>query len=162
MTAPEPRALEIASFRYRIIADVAEAEGGAVRGAIAAAAARSYVHPAGHRVRFSSRTLWRWLARYHQGGLPALTPRRRKDAGTLRAVSQAVLDRAVELRGENTDRPTKTVIDILQRLKVVGVGTLTRSTLDRPSTILGPHANASIVWASRPSRRSSPPPRSNW
>ncbi len=137
MTEPESRALEIASFRYRIIADVAEAEGAGVRRAIAAAAARSYVHPAGHRVRFSSRTLWRWLARYHAGGLHALKPRRRKDAGTLRAVSQAVLDRAVELRGENNDRPTKTVIDILQRLKVVGVGTLKRSTLDRHLDHLG-------------------------
>jgi hypothetical protein len=46
-------------------------------------------------------------------------------------VLQAVLDRAVELRGENHDRPTKTVIDILQRLEVVAVGTLKRSTLDR-------------------------------
>ena len=137
MTEHEPRALEIASFRYRIIAAAAEAEGGGVSHAIAAAAARSSVHPAGHRVRFSSRTLWRWLARYQHGGLNALKPLRRKDAGTLRAVSQAVLDRAVERRGENNDRPTKTVIDILQRLKVVSVGTLKRSTLDRHLDHLG-------------------------
>lgn len=134
----EARGLAIASFRYRIIADAAEAHGGTGVGrAIAAAAARSYVHPEGHQVRLSSRTLWRWLARYRQGGLSALKPRRRKDAGRLRALSQAVLDRAVELRGENNERPTKTVIDILQRLEVVAVGTLKRSTLDRHLDHLG-------------------------
>ena len=137
MTEHEARALETASFRYRIIADAAEAQGAGVRRAIEAAAARSYVHPNGHSVRWSARTLWRWLARYQHGGLGALKPRRRKDAGTLRALSQTVLNRAVELRGENNDRPTKTVIDILQRLKVVAVGTLKRSTLDRHLDHLG-------------------------
>lgn len=132
MTDREQRALEIASFRYRIIADAAEAAGGGgVRRAIAAAAERRYVNLAGHRVCFSRRTLWRWLALYQQGGLNALQPRRRKDAAQLRALSTEVLERAVRLRQENVERPTRTVIDILERLKVVAVGALKRSTLDR-------------------------------
>jgi putative transposase len=137
VTNREQWALEIASFRYRIIADAAEAEGRGVRRAIAAAAQRAYLNPAAQRVRFSARTLWRWLALYQRGGLSALQPRRRKDAGTLRALSPEVLERAVGLRTENHERPTKTVIDILQRLQLVSAGALKRSTLDRHLDHLG-------------------------
>lgn len=87
MTDREQRTLEIASFRYRIIADAAEAVGAGVGREIEAAAARTYVHPDGHSVGFSTRTLWRWLGLYKERGLKALYPKRRKDAGKLLAVS---------------------------------------------------------------------------
>ncbi|MBI3744732.1 MAG: transposase family protein [Chloroflexi bacterium] len=131
MTDRDQRALEIASFRYRIIADAAEAVGADVSQAIAASAERTYVHPDGQSVCCSARTLWRWLGRYKAGGLNALRPTRRTDAGTLRALSSALLERAIALRHENQERPTKTVIDILERLQVAAPGSLKRSTLDR-------------------------------
>ena len=131
MTDREQRALEIASFRYRIIADAAEAVGADVSQAIEASVERTYVHPDGQSVGCSARTLWRWLGLYKEGGLNALRPKRRKDSGKLRALSSKVLDRAVELRQENQERPTKTVIDILERLHVAAPGILKRSTLDR-------------------------------
>ena len=137
MTDREQRTLEIASFRYRIIADAAEAVGAGVGREIEAAAARTYVHPDGHSVGFSTRTLWRWLGLYKERGLQALYPKRRKDAGKLLAVSSQLLERAVALRKENQERPTKTVIDILERLHVVAPGRLTRSTVDRHLGRLG-------------------------
>jgi len=137
MREGEEKALEIASFRYRIIADAAEAVGGGVSAAIEAAAARQYVNLCGEKVRFRARTLWRWLKLYRRGGLNALRPHRRKDAGKLRSLPQTVLDQAVKLRKENEERPTKTVIDILERLKVVYPGSLKRSTLDRHLDHLG-------------------------
>ncbi len=137
MRDTEHWALEVASFRYRLIADAAEADGPGVRRAIEHAAARPYVHPSGQTIRLSERTLWRWLKSYQRGGLHALKPPRRKDAGTLRALSTETLERAVALRRENDERPTKTVIDILQRLKVVCAGALKRSTLDRHLDHLG-------------------------
>ena len=137
MTDREQRGLEIASFRYRIIADGAEAVGAGVAAAIETAAQRTYVHPDGHSVGVSARTLWRWLQLYRAGGLAALRPKRRTDAGELRAVSSRILERAVALRQQNQERPTKTLIDILQRLHVVAPGMLKRSTLDRHLGRLG-------------------------
>ena len=87
MTDREQRALEIASFRYRILADAAEAGGAGVGQAIAAAAERTDVHPDGQSVGCSMRTLWRWLRLDKAAGLNARRPRRRTDAGKLRALS---------------------------------------------------------------------------
>ncbi len=137
MTDWQERALEIASFRYRVIADAAEADGLGVTAAINQAANREYSRADGSRVRFSKRTLWRWLDAYQHGGLAALMPKRRKDAGKLRAIRSDVLDRAVKLRKSNTQRATKTIIDILERLEVVEPGAIKRSTLDRHLDHLG-------------------------
>jgi putative transposase len=133
----EDTAIEIASFRYRIIADAAEADGQGVTAAIERAAEREYIDPQGHKVKISARTLWRWLNAYQSDGLAALKPKRRKDAGSLRAFLPDVLEQAVHLRKSNTQRASKTIIDMLERLKVVKPGTVKRSTLDRHLDHLG-------------------------
>ena len=132
----EERELQIASFRYRVIADAAESETDTTA-AIEAAAARSFVDPAGREVRFDARTLWRWLSAYRRKGLSALRPRVRKDRGQLRALSAEILRTAAELRRQNEERPTKTLIDILVRQRVITRGELARSTLDRHLAQLG-------------------------
>lgn len=137
MTDFEDRALEIASLRYRIIADAAEADGEGVTVAIREAASREYRDPYGKTVEVSERTLWRWLDAYRRMGLAALKPKRRKDAGKLQAIAPEVLDKAVRLRKAQTTRATKTVIDILERLGKVEPGALKRSTLDRHFDRLG-------------------------
>lgn len=133
----DDRRLEIASFRYRAIADAAEAAPGGVTAAIVRAAARSYVDPSGREVVFDVRTLWRYLSSYRRGGLKALAPALRSDSGELRAMSEELLGRAVQLRRENEDRATKTIIDMLERLGHVEPGGLSRSTLDRHLCRLG-------------------------
>ena len=111
----EDRALEIAALRYRIIAEAAEADGTGVTAELKEAASRNYLGLDGQVFVVSERTLWRWLERYRVGGLRALMPKQRSDARQVRAIGVAVLERAAQLRRENNDRPTKTIIDTLQR-----------------------------------------------
>jgi transposase InsO family protein len=127
----EEARLTTASFRYRLIADAVEVSADAVTAAVAEAAARSYLDPGGTQIEVSERTLWRWLAAYRQAGLLGLQPKARKDRGKLLACPANVLEMAARLRRENEDRATKTIIDILERKKVVEPGALARSTLDR-------------------------------
>lgn len=123
--------LEIAAFRYRIIAEAAEANGVCVTSAIEDAAKNSYFHPNGHTlVTVSKRTLWQWLRNYKRHGLRGLCPKQRKNLPATRVISPAILEKAIALRKEDPDRATKTVIDILERLKRVKPHTLKRSTLD--------------------------------
>jgi transposase InsO family protein len=139
---PEDRALEIATFRYRVLAEILEAleegAGKGVRRAIADAAKRSYVDHCGRATQVTTRTLWRWLAAWRQSGIKGLWPRAaRKDRGSLRAFKREILDRAVELRREQPRRATETIVDILEREKTIEVGAVARSTLDRHLDRLG-------------------------
>ncbi len=132
MVDENERRLNIAARRYRVIAEAAESSGGDVSAALERAARRSYSHPDGlELIDVTPRTLWRWLAAYRDGGLLALQPKVRNDRGRLRAFSPDVLEEAARLRRENEDRPTKTIIDILERTHEVDKGGLARSTLDR-------------------------------
>jgi transposase InsO family protein len=138
MTDFQTRALEIAAWRYRIIAEAAEAQGQGVAEAISEAAAAEHLGLDGTRQRISERTLWRWLAAYRAGGLKKLMPKQRKDAGSLRAMSHDVLERAAALRREKKKtRATKTIIDILERTHKVKLHQVKRSTLDRHLDHLG-------------------------
>jgi len=137
MNDPQERNLQIASFRYRLIADAAETDGAGVDRAIEQASKRVYPHPDGGQVSYSERTLYRWLRAYRRGGLRALGPKRRKDAGQNKAISEKLLQQAVMLRKQNPNRATKTLIDILQRQKLAQPGQLKQSTLDRQLSFLG-------------------------
>jgi transposase InsO family protein len=123
--------LEIAAQRYRIIAEAAKMEGTGVTAEIEAAAKREYRGVDGQILVVTSRTLWRWLEQYRQGGLNALKPKARSDAGKMRVLNDQVLERATALRRSNNERPTRTIIDILERTKWVEPGEVKRSTLDR-------------------------------
>jgi putative transposase len=131
MTDWQDRALQIAAFRYRLIAEAAEADGQGVTIAIERAAGREYHDPDGHRAHYTPRTLWRWLQAYRLLGLLGLMPRRRADALKPKAISEKVLGKAIQLRKQNPRRATATLIDMLERTKVVEPGSLKRSTLDR-------------------------------
>jgi putative transposase len=133
----DERALKIASFRYRLIADAAEAIDGGVTAAIEAAAAKPHIDPDGATITVVTRTLWRYLQSYKAGGIRALVPKERKDRGVLRGVSAEVLEQAAQLRREKDSRATKTIIDILVRKRTVKRDDLARSTLDRHLDRLG-------------------------
>lgn len=131
MKDDEDRRLDIAAFRHRIIAPAIDATEDGVTAALRAAAARSYQDGAGIEQRFGLSTLWSWLALYRRGGLLALRPAPRKDRGLVRAIPADILEAAAALRREQTDRPTKTIIDILVRTQRIQRQDIARSTLDR-------------------------------
>jgi transposase len=117
-------------FRYRLIAEAAEAPKGA-RAALMRESAGKHTWPDGRPVRVSLRTLQRWLKRFKHGGLAALGRAPRKDKGRVRALSEAAVARVIALRHEETARSTPTLIDIVERAGEVAKGSLRRSTLDR-------------------------------
>lgn len=126
----DPR-LRLALLRYRLIVEALEAPRGERAAILRAVAAKDHAHPDGTLLRVSVRTLERWITRYAEGHLTALVRARRADAGTLRAVPVAAVDRAIALRQEVGARSTATLIDALERAGEVAPGALKRSTLDR-------------------------------
>lgn len=121
MTTPptvrdDDKARAEALFRYRVIAPLLE-EGATdpLRERVAEVAAATHAHPHEGEITLSARTLWTWLACFRGGGIEALHPRRRKDKGSVRAMSAEALARAEALRRELPKRWTSTVLDILVR-----------------------------------------------
>lgn len=131
----DEQAMMLAFFRYGVIAPIVEADGlasGQTRELIEALTAQSHFLPGKGPVVVKERTVYEWLRRYRQGGLEALLPRVRKDKGKGRVVDEQVLARAIELRKENRQRWTSTLLDIMQRDGTFhGKPVPHRSTLDR-------------------------------
>lgn len=120
-----------ALFRYRLIAEAAEAPKGARTEILREIAGDEHTWPDGRAVRVSLRTLQRWVKRFKRGGLAALGRAPRKDKGRVRALNEAAVARVITLRHEGTWRSTPTLIDIVERAGEVAKGSLRRSTLDR-------------------------------
>lgn len=85
--------------------------------------------PDGSVRRFSVRTLERYLASYRNGGVDALMPEARDDQARPRALPQAVIDRAAELRREQPARTVEQLMAMLEAENMALPGTLKRSTL---------------------------------
>ena len=128
-------AIQVALFRYGVIAPVAEREEyapGEITRLVTEIAGREHYLPGKGPVRVSLRTVYAWLAAYRSQGIEALRPAVRKDRGRSRKIEKKILDRAIRLRKEVPKRRTKTLLDILVR-----EGTLPkevpfhRATLDR-------------------------------
>jgi transposase InsO family protein len=143
-SAPPPLAdddprLREALFRYRVIADLVTyvLTPGDLTGLVREAAAHRYVTPEGTETTLTPRTLWRWLASYRRGGLAALLPKRRVDAGVLRALSADALDRATVFRREDRSRSAAQIVDMLERERRIEPGTVSRQTVDRALRRLG-------------------------
>lgn len=126
-------AILTALFRYGVIGPLTdEPAADSLRARIAQIAAHEHYHPKRGVQRISERTLWTWIGLYRQGGIQALRPCRRKDAGSLRALSVEALDRAEALRREEPQRWTRFVHDILVREGLLpSTDAVHRSTLDR-------------------------------
>lgn len=87
----ELRAAELARFRYSVIAELANAylDRGALAKLIREKASREYEVPGIGRRRYTEGALRKWLAAYRKHGMEALAPKRRRDAGVPRALSEA-------------------------------------------------------------------------
>ena len=79
--------------------------------------------------KISASALKRWLKAFLAGGIQALYPKTRSDEGNVKALSEAVIARAIELRRESPRRPVHRLVELLKAefpdVKVK------RSTLDR-------------------------------
>ena len=131
----DEQGMMLAFFRYGVIAPIVEADGlayGQTTELIETLSAQSHFLPGKGPVSVKERTVYEWLRRYRQGGLDALLPRVRKDKGKGRVVDEHIVSRAIQLRKENPQRWTSTLLDIMQREGTFdGKVVPHRSTLDR-------------------------------
>ncbi|HTX01840.1 MAG TPA: DDE-type integrase/transposase/recombinase [Acidimicrobiales bacterium] len=105
---------KIALHRFSVIAEaVNERLSASERGvAVRAAAARRHSHPDGAERRYSRGTIDRWLRSWRAGGLEALKPSPRADAGTVRAHPE-LLEEACALRLELKSRSAAQIARII-------------------------------------------------
>ncbi len=104
----------IALHRWGVIAEAANtrltpAERGSV---VRAIAARAHLHPDGHERHYSRGTIDRWIRAWRAGGLDALRPAERADAGTVRAHPELFAE-AAALRLELPSRSAAQIASII-------------------------------------------------
>jgi putative transposase len=112
----DDRAVQLALFRYGVIAPLAERKSpapGEVSATVREIAGREHYLPGKGPIRISKRTIYAWLAAYRRGGIDMLRPKRRKDRGRSRVLDDPILERAITLRKEQLKRTTATILDIL-------------------------------------------------
>lgn len=129
----EKQALEIAIFRYGVIAPLVTREIGRGEQArlLREAASRHYEIPYSQKHTIGVRTLERWLSAYREQGLDGLKPDPRADVGSPRRVPRELLEKAVLLKREVPERSVRQVISILELAGEAPPGLLKRSTLGR-------------------------------
>jgi putative transposase len=135
------RSMLLALFRYETIAPVVEAETlarGETRRLIRQIAERTHYLPGRGPVAVAERTAWEWIRRYREDGLHGLLPLMRSDKSIPRVMDKELLERAIQLRKENPERWTKTIIDLMKREgSFQGKTVPHRSTLDRHMALCG-------------------------
>lgn len=92
---------------------------------------RTWEHPDGRVLSLSDRTIEGWHYAYRIGGLAALEPRTRADAGASRAIPPDVADLLLRAKRERPRRSIRRLIKLLVRAGVVREGELSRSSVHR-------------------------------
>lgn len=123
----------IALFRLQVLGDAAEDDlpRGERSRRIELRAQERFTTPEGEERSYTERTLWSWWADYKRNTLHGLLPADRPDRGVPRKITPDVLEAAISHRKDIPSRSTETLIDILEKQKLVPKGELKRSTLDR-------------------------------
>src|SRR5688572_3941928 len=124
---------EIALWRMSILGTMVSArlEHGDTQSLLEAAASRTYETPDGRRVRFEWRTLEGWYYAYKRGGLGALEPRPRRDAGICRAIADETAKYILGLRREDPRRSVRVLMRAAKRRKLEGAERLAKSSVVR-------------------------------
>ena len=150
---------QIALHRWAVIAEAAGQKlTPAERGALARqVAARAHAHPDGSSRRYSRGTIDRWLRAWRRGGLDALKPSPRADAGVVRAHPELFAE-AAALRLELPGRSAAQIASILYHRHGITVaertvrGQLRRAGLHRAALAAEPKAYGRYE-AARPNER---------
>jgi len=110
--------LELAIWRYGIISPLLHQhpEQGTKKDVLQAMAQQTYVRSNGEQVILSPDTIRKWLARYQQGGLPALADKERCDKGK-HTIPDALIDAMTTLR---QDHPRWTMARVFEHLLAQG------------------------------------------
>jgi putative transposase len=150
---------QVALHRWAVIAEAAgDRLTAAERGALVRRiAARAHTHPDGSARRYSRGTIDRWLRAWRAGGLAALKPSPRADAGTVRAHPELFAE-AAALRLELPGRSAAQIASILFHRHGIRVhertirGQLRRAGLHREALAAEPKAYGRYE-AARPNER---------
>jgi len=149
----EEQRLDIALFRYRIIAPLLDPD-------LTPRLAQEYRHrvttethhmPHTDRTRIAPRTLRLWVQHYRERGFEGLKPKRRSDREAPRSLRPEVLDAAVAHRQALPERSIPELITLLESTGVALPGEVKPSTLARWLQVL--------EVTSRDLRRQAAPPR---
>jgi len=124
---------QIAIWKVTVLGPLISArlEHGDVRGLCEQAASRRWQTPDGRLHKLCWRTIEGWYYAYKRGGLEALMPGVRKDAGTSRGIRPEVAELLVRAKREKPRRSIRRLIKMLVRAKVVRHGELSRSSVHR-------------------------------
>jgi len=109
----------------------ARLERGDLQEQCAQAAARRWEHPDGRLVTVSERTIENWYYAHRAGGLAALEPQTRSDAGQSRVIRPEVAELLLRAKRERPRRSIRRLIKMLVRARHVREGELTRSSVHR-------------------------------
>lgn len=122
----------IAIWKVTVLGPLVSArlEHGDVRALCMAAASRRWERPDGRLVELSWRVIEGWHYDYRRGGLEALMPRRRKDAGTS-TIRPEVGELLLRAKREKPRRSVRRLIKLLERAHIVRRGELSRSGVHR-------------------------------
>lgn len=125
---------EVALWRFSVIGPLVNAhrEHGDLRRLCEEAASKTYEREDGRQVRVKARTIEAWYYGYKRGGgLRALRPEVRSDAGVSRAIRPELAERVLALKREKMRRSVRMIIRTLERAGEARRGELRRSTVHR-------------------------------
>jgi len=126
----EQQAVEIANFRYRLIAPIVSRQNlppGQIQAMITEAAQKTYAIPYSNRTKVSIRSIERYLQDYRTGGFEALKPKTR--SGRKSRIPEEYLKLAAVLKKESPRRSCEQIIKTLELSGKVPAGILKRSTV---------------------------------
>lgn len=119
------------------IAPLLHVEEGERTALVAYLAEQEWEIPHSRRIRVSQSTIWRLLAAYEKGGLPALYRKRRKDSGVHRKLPPRILEEAIKLRADLRSRSVARIMKTLKKMFPKDMASVKRSTLSRALTEAG-------------------------
>lgn len=128
------QAQDKALFRYRLIAPLLDPDlkRGDKNQLFSAIAGKIYLLPNGRERKFSRETIRDWYKQYRKYGFEGgLKNKGRSDRGKSRVVPEDIIQKACDLKIEVPQRTLRTIINILEKEKMIGTGKLAKSTLHR-------------------------------
>lgn len=129
----EQHKMKVALWRFAVLGALVSArrEHGELREMFRRAAERTYERWDGVDVRVEARTVEEWYYRYRKGGLKALEPRERSDAGVSRAIRSDLAKVVIAAKQERPRRSIRRIIRMLERARKAIRGELKRSSVHR-------------------------------
>lgn len=123
-----------ALFRYRLIAPLLDPDlkRGEKNQLFSAIAAKTQQLADGREIKLSRHTIRSWYKRYRKFGFEGgLKNKGRSDRGKSRVIPEEIIQKACDLKIEVPQRTLLTIINILEKKKIIEPGKLTKSTLHR-------------------------------